>query len=163
MNEMSIDRLRELFTVSDDGRLIRKITTSPRAKAGHEAGHADSDGYLHVDINYKKFMTHRIVFAMTHGRWPTKEIDHINGIKSDNRPDNLREATNAQNKMNTPAQANNRLGIKGVYPDRKTGRYRAFIAIAGKQKYLGVFTTLEAASGAYKAAAAELFGEFAYD
>ena len=58
---------------------------------------------------------------MTHGRWPTKFIDHINGQRSDNRPENLREANFAENSTNQKMKKTNTSGIKGLSKHRDGG------------------------------------------
>lgn len=161
MNEISIARLRQLFTVNPDGLLIWRVAHGS-VKVGDEAGRATPRGYRRVSVANKEYQVHRIVFAMTHGRWPTDQIDHINGVKNDNRPCNLREATNTQNKINIPVQANNKVGMKGVCRHSRGRKYMAQITIDGKHKYLGLFQTAEAASAAYQAAATKHYGEFAY-
>jgi hypothetical protein len=88
-------------------------------------------------------------------------VDHINGIRTDNRRANLRICTQAQNQRNRGAQRNNSTGYKGVSFISRENRYHAAIKVNGKTKALGNFGTAEEAHAAYCAAALELHGEFA--
>jgi hypothetical protein len=92
------------------------------------------------------------------GKWPTPEIDYINGNRSDTRWANLREATRSQNSV--WRHTRNKLGVKGVWVE-KNGAYVAQIRSGGKLKYLGTFDTVSQAAAAYAQAAREAFGEFA--
>ena len=64
---------------------------------------------------------HRAVFAFCHGRWPTQQIDHINGCKTDNRIENLREVNNQENHLNMvhPWKPNKDTGLPGVIKIRE--------------------------------------------
>lgn len=161
MNELPIALLHELFVVADDGILIRKRVTGKSTHIGQVVGSITHDGYLSVRINRHLFAVHRIVFAMTNGYWPSVGIDHINMNKLDNRPCNLREATESENGMNRGKQANNSTGEKGVIFDKSRGLYRAQIQVRGKAKHLGRYAAKEDASRAYKSAAIFYHGEFA--
>lgn len=89
-------------------------------------------------------------------------VDHINGDKIDNRRQNLRSCTRAQNQMNQRPKGGlrkNKLGLKGVC--RNHGRYMANITANKVQHYLGTFDTPEEAHAAYCEAAKRLHGEFA--
>lgn len=88
-------------------------------------------------------------------------VDHRNGDTLDNRRDNLRFATAAQNSANSQRYANNTTGAKGVSLFKRTGRFRAEITSHGKYHHLGYFETIEQAKAAYEAAASQLNGEFA--
>jgi hypothetical protein len=72
------------------------------------------------------------------------DVDHINRDKLDNRPENLRLATPAQNRANIGMQRNNSTGYKGVFVDR--GKFRAKIKSNGTQRFLGSYNTAEVRS-----------------
>lgn len=88
-----------------------------------------------------------------------EKVDHINEFTYDNRKENLRLATQAQNSMNRGLQVNSTTGYKGVSANK--GRYQAYIKFQGKKINLGTYDTKEEAARAYDSKALELFGEFA--
>jgi hypothetical protein len=95
------------------------------------------------------------------GVWPKDQIDHRDLDRTNNRFDNLREATQAQNLHNTRAYCTNTSGRKGVSWHRRDRRWRVKIDVEGEYRWLGYFDDLEDAASAYAAAARELHGEFA--
>lgn len=128
---------------------------------GVVVGSISRRGYTKITIGTKRFFAHRLAWLVTHGAWPQQQVDHINGIKTDNRLCNLRLASNAENTINRKKQANNKSGYKGVHFNKKHGKYHAQITICKKCKHLGSFDTAEEASAAYQTAAKEFHGEFA--
>jgi hypothetical protein len=106
----------------------------------------------------KKNLSHVAFFYMT-GQWPPDEVDHENGDTVDDRWDNLRLSTRAQNEANRGARRNSKSGIKGVFPT-KDGRFRSEIYRCGLRTYLGIFATAQAAHRAYLAEAEKHDGEF---
>lgn len=127
--------------------------------AGTIAGHAEPRRYVFVRCHGRNQYAHRIIFKMMTGRSPC-EIDHLNRRKGDNRWVNLREATSSQNKSNRMRPIKSRSGTKGVSPHPNTKKFRARIKLAGKEKHLGLFATIEEAHAAYCAAARLLHGCF---
>jgi hypothetical protein len=119
---------------------------------------AIKDGYIRVSVDQKLLYAHRIIFLMHHGYLP-EYIDHVNRNKSDNRIENLRECTLNQNSRNTTVRAGE-TGFKGVSSAPKN-RFRAYINVDKKQKFLGIYDTVEQAKEARVKAANKYFGEFA--
>ena len=130
-----------------DGALFRK--------SNGRRGYKRPDGYVYVRINGKSFGEHRLIHLLFTGEWPY-QVDHRNGLRSDNRPENLRAATHAENCRNRrPLRAS-----KGCYWQPKRGKWIAQIGVDGKRKTIGYFATEAEASAAYSKAANELHGEF---
>jgi hypothetical protein len=139
--------------------LIWKTCSSSKPLNGTVAGCLDKfTGYVIVTVNERKYKSHRILWLLMTGKWPENQIDHINGIRNDNRFCNLREATHSQNSANTPRRTSVS-GYKGVSKNRK--KWRAQIRISQKNIHLGLYDTPEEAHAAYVAKAKELFGEYA--
>ena len=90
-------------------------------------------------------------------------IDHINNNKADNRCVNLRYANKSTNGINRGCNVTNKLKIKGVSKCSNCNKYMARIMVNKKEKYLGLFSTIEEAQLARKKAEKEYFGGFAYD
>ena len=126
-----------------------------------ECGNINANGYKCLCINRKKYYAHRVAWEIVHGEIPDGlDIDHKNGIRSDNRIANLRLATRSQNLSNAGRRSDNSSGYKGV-SRTATGRWRATIQWHGKRKHIGSFDTAEAAFEAYAHEAERQRGEFA--
>jgi hypothetical protein len=108
-------------------------------------GSKDKNGYLTVHIGKRHYKLHRLVFLYVKGRFPKKNIDHINGTKTDNRFNNLREVSHSLNCRNRPVRSDNKSGHQGVSYTKLNKKWRADIGINGKRKYLGEFKTYEEA------------------
>jgi hypothetical protein len=89
------------------------------------------------------------------------ELDHWNQNKDDNRFENFRPATHAQNLQNCGPRAHNTSGFKGVSWLRNAGKWSATIRVDGKKIHLGLFDDPVYAAVAYARAAFKYHGEFA--
>jgi len=120
----------------------------------------DKGGYVRYsstkDDLHNKFL-HRVMMGEPTGM----QVDHKNVNPLDNRRENLRVATNQQNKYNTNKYKTNTSGFKGVLFNKQNQNFRATISIDGKTKHLGCFATAEGAHECYKRAAIQHHGEFA--
>jgi hypothetical protein len=105
----------------------------------------------------KLVLMHRLILNAPDGL----KVDHINGDGLDNRRENLRLATVAENNRNVGLRSNNTSGIKGVRFHKPHGKWQAQIMIGGCQKHLGYFETAEDARDAYARAAVQFHGHFA--
>ena len=93
------------------------------------AGSTDSNGYIQIHINKKLFMAHRLAFLYMTGEHPREFIDHINGIRNDNRWENLRNASHSENQQNQrAAQKDNKSSmLLGVSYMKSHKKWRAEI------------------------------------
>ena len=138
---------------AETGLFTRKISISPRWLAGMALGSNDMYGYKTVRINKRSYKLHRLAWLYTYGVWPSGDIDHINGNRSDNRIANLRDVSRQVNLQNQRSSHRNKsTGIMGVYPDRRGNRFTATISVDNKTLYLGAFGTAAEAQAAYLAA-----------
>lgn len=129
--------------------------------SGLEAFTAESAGYRVGRIFDVMHKGHRVAWAIHYGDWPLIYIDHANGDRSDNRIENLREASSAQNSMNQGGKANKKGTLKGAswFSSRKI--WKSEIRYNGKRKFLGHFMTEAEAHAAYCRASQVLHREFA--
>lgn len=119
-----------------------------RGRAGGAAGSKRPDGYIRICLDRQYVLAHRLAWFIVHGAWPQFGIDHINGDKSDNRIDNLRDIPQRMNCQNIrKPRGHNKSGYLGVW--LHDGRYAAGITVDGKYISLGGFATPEEASDAY--------------
>lgn len=156
-------RLKALFSYDKEtGFFTRKIGVRGES-IGEVAGTLGGDGYWQISIGprgaRKIYKAHRLAWLYVYSEWPEKQIDHINGNRSDNRWVNLREATQSQNNANAARRSDNTSGFKGVMRGRK--KWRAQITVRGKNLEIGTFESPEAAHAAYVDKARSVFGEFA--
>jgi len=132
-----------------DGKLFWKISRTNSIKVGDEAGTLNKVGYRQIGlkINNKKaiFATHRLIYLYHYGFIP-KEVDHINLVKTDNRIENLREATRSQNNINRLPRSDNKSGVSGVYFCKKSKLWIARLWINKKCVWMQKFNTLEEAA-----------------
>lgn len=140
------------------GKLIR-LTGS---KAGKETGSLNPDGYVYVRLAGKQYIAHRIIWKIVTGKDPVAYLDHIDKNRSNNRWDNLREASLSDNAKNTKIRADNTSGVRGARWHKAAGKFVAEISVNGARKHLGVFETLEQAAEAYDEATKIFHGEFSY-
>jgi len=161
MRRIAIARLHFLLRLDEATGFLCWRGASLGHHADDRAGSLKSDGYRRVYIDGSRIYEHRITFAMTNGRWPDLHVDHANGVRDDNRPCNLREATRSQNNANSKISLRNTSGLKGVGFHKQIGRFRADIRIEGSLKYLGLFDSAEEAHAAYMRAAQQFHGQFA--
>ena len=150
--DFTVGRLRELLHYNARTGLFTWLAKSgfgSSACAGVVAGGEDTPGgYIRIGVMGKRYMAHRLAWLYATDAWPTEEIDHINGVRGDNRWINLRAATKNENQQNQRrAQANNQSGFLGVSP--KKNRWQANINTNGKRHYVGSFETEELAYAAY--------------
>lgn len=135
--------LTQIFDYKD-GYLYRKNIRKSGIKAGSLVGFKNNNGYLQATINRKKYLVHRLIFLMHHGFLPN-EIDHINNIPTDNRIENLREATRAQNCQNQKLTNNNKSKVKNVTWRSDSKTWRVTLRVNGVTKNFGSFKDLELA------------------
>lgn len=124
---------------------------SPRAVAGSRAGAVYQNGYRMICFQRKDYPAHRLAWAFVHGVWPSANIDHINGNRTDNRISNLRDVPQTMNSQNQrrPHKDKTSCQLIGATWDKMWKNWKAQVRLNGKTIYLGRFATAEEAHAAY--------------
>ena len=131
----------------DEGVLRWRVSRRAQSQAGDIAG-SMSNGARQVEFFGRAYLAHRIIWLYMTGSWPKQMIDHINGVRDDNRWCNLRDVSRTVNENNRREPgAHNSSGFLGVTKHRN--RWRAQIKANGRNNVLGVFDTPEEAHEAY--------------
>ena len=151
------DHLRRIFSVTD-GVLYWNMNrdTLGIVKGDPVTTIIDPDGYVTVRVFDRRVMVHCLIYKIVMGEEP-EQVDHRDQDKTNNRIENLRAATHAENQANREGWSD---GYKGVYPSGK--KFRAMISLDGTPTHIGTYDTEEAAARAYDSAARINFGEFAH-
>ena len=116
--DLTADRLRELLHYDPDtGVFTRRVATAPCVRIGDIAGCFDnSNGYLKIGVDGRQRYAHRLAWLYANGTFPVFDIDHLNGIRTDNTLLNLRDVPRKQNIENVKiARTTNKLGVLGVF------------------------------------------------
>ena len=126
------------------GKLISKVDYNT-LKVGREVGCEHSLGYREVKVLGRKFKAHQIVWFLCKGQWPKLPLDHINGDKSDNRPENLRELSHKQNTRSF-ASTHGAIPFRGVTFKKSRGKFSARVCYNYKEHHIGYYDTAEEAA-----------------
>ena len=97
-------------------------------------------------------VAHRVAWAIHYGRWPSRQIDHINGDKTDNRIANLRDISQQENKRNQPRRSTNKSGVTGVFWTERSKKWRAYISVKSRLTHIGYFDDFDDAVAARREA-----------
>jgi hypothetical protein len=153
--------LRELFHYDPETGVFTHLKSRGKGKAGNPAGKVNVHGYVEMRVLNRLFNAHRLVVLYMTGSIPERPdtVDHINGIRTDNRWSNLRVANSRQQSWNAPAHHHNQSGLKGAWPCKTTGRWLSMLQDGSKRIWLGRFDTAIEAHDAWVKAATHLRGE----
>ncbi len=153
----SIEYLRKHFRIDSEWRLERFTHAHGWRLAAKQRGGKD---YFYVGILGKQYLAHRIIWTLHYGAPPSECLDHINGKAWDNRIENLREATKAQNRWNTALTLRtNKTGFHRVHPHH--GGFVGKVRAHGRIHVTPSFDDAELAGLAASELADRLHGEFA--
>lgn len=133
-------RLKQLLSYyPDTGDFTWLKYRNYQATIGQVAGYKNKEGYIVICIDNKIHLAHRLAWLYIHGEWPQNQIDHINGVRHNNKINNLRLATNQENQKNRKLQKNNKSGITGVIWYKQTNRWMARLQHNSKNVHLGFY------------------------
>lgn len=152
----------EWFSYDPDTGLVTWLKTPKRRKwikPGSNYVCEHNQGYRYVTVNKEIFLVHRLGWFLTHGYWP-KEIDHIDGNRSNNQLCNLREVTRRENQRNSESRGKTSK-FKGVSWSTSRKKWAVYIHDGTKGINLGRFEDEFEAARAYNEAAEAIFGQFA--
>ena len=152
--------LKEHFEYRDGHLWWIKPRARSSVKAGKQFG-SYANGYRIGKLRGKSYYEHRLIWLYHYGEWPKDQIDHINGVRDDNRIENLREATRQQNSFNRKSEKDSASNYKGVTWHKQHKKWQAQHRYRGKTYYLGLYETEEDAADAYRKATENLHKEYA--
>lgn len=148
-NRISPEELNKQFNYDPETGILTWKFSKKGRRTNQALGNLNSGGYLRVGVNYQEYLVHRIIWTMVKGEWPVTDIDHIDGVTTNNKWDNLRLATESQNIQNQKkghkGSASKYLGVSRNWGSS----WRAEICINRVNKHLGTFATEEEAYAAY--------------
>jgi hypothetical protein len=165
-----LETLKELFTYNpENGELVwneRSVDLANRIGmtevgrksfngkcAGRPAGSLSNNGYIQLNLQFRGFMlsglAHRIIWIITKGKID-HQIDHIDGNRSNNKLDNLRDVPPQDNAFNGKIRENNKSGVTGVSYRKQRKCWRAYYTSDGVQYNLGHYKNIEDAIKARK-------------
>lgn len=146
-------RVFELFDIDIDAGVFRRKSSRGSRAAGEIAGCVRSDGYVHMSIDNKGYLAHRILIFLSNSFWP-ECVDHINGNKSDNRAVNLRAVDYSANGRNQGIGRANKTGIMGVRFRSGRNAYEAYwLDETGRRRHKNFSCDVYGRDGAKKKAA----------
>jgi hypothetical protein len=146
----------------DTGIFVWKKKVNRRVVIGSEAG-CIANGYISIRVAGRIYRAHRLAWLYMTGNFPRKEyIDHINGVRADNKWLNLREATNSENCFNSAKRSIGTSGFKGVSFCKERNSWEARAYVKRRKHFLGRYKTAELAYEAYKEFSRKVHGEFSY-
>lgn len=141
-----MEKIREYLKYNGKtGKFIWIKKISDKTVVGNFAGSTRKDGYVTIRFNKKSYLAHRLAWFFKYDKWPSKNLDHKNGNTSDNRIQNLREATVRENAINLAVHR------KGKLPGSKKAKrkWSSYMEIFNKKVYLGNFHSEKEASEQY--------------
>ena len=124
-----------------NGKFYWKLNKSNSIKKGQESGCNHNKGYRSIKIDGKSYLVHRLVYLYHNGFVP-KFIDHIDGNRSNNEINNLRETNKSTNNWNSKMNTKNSSGVKGVSWDKRRNKWIAQCRVYKILYYIGAYDDL---------------------
>lgn len=156
MTELTYERMVRFLSYDPATGAFTSLINRGPIKIGQVVGGVNVQGYIQIQIDGIIYYGHRLAWLYMTGEWPKDTIDHINGVRHDNRFENLRDVEpsgNAQNQRRP--RKDNETGLLGVSKHSQMDKWVARIKIGSMYQHLGCFDTPEEAHDAYLAAKRE--------
>ena len=154
------EQVKEWFEYRSGGALHWRKGRK-KAQKGNRYGSKRTDGYRRGWLLGKQYFEHRLIWFYHYGEWPKDDLDHINGIRDDNKIENLREVTKQQNQFNRKSNRGSSSGYKGVCYHKNINKWMAYFCSGSKRTHIGYFGTEIEAAKAYDNAVKSLHGKYA--
>lgn len=142
---MYLTRLEKCQLAIEKGYIYNPETGKIYGMKGREITRRHKDGYIQIKIylngKYYGLQGHQFAWYCVHNE-SVEQLDHVNGIRDDNRISNLRSVSHQQNQ-------HNRTKAKGYHFHKQRNKWQAQIRKDGKAIHLGLFNTEEEARAAY--------------
>lgn len=159
MPKITAEELKKWISYDPNTGYFTRACDMPKYKKGDPAGYINFQGYRAIKINGVSYISHRLAFIFM-GHPVPEFVDHINGVRDDNRWCNLRAATRGQNNHNAKIRKDNTSGVKGVSWLGRLNKWQVSIMSGGVSKYIGIYSNLEDAKEAAKAHRELAHGDF---
>lgn len=162
--EVTIELLQKILSYDPETGALTWNERGPELFAGNEQSCAHSakiwnsrfagkpaftakngNGYLHGAIFGNTLSAHRVAWGIYFGVWPKHSIDHIDGVRTDNRIANMRDVPGCDNSRNMKMNVRNTSGHTGIHFNHATGKWVASIKGGGRVINLGYFSAIEKA------------------
>ena len=155
-----LNALMDLFVLDKSNGLLKWKKLGRGKKPGWLK--PQSTGYITVRINGVLYAAHRILYKIYTGNDPGKYVvDHIDGDKSNNKPENLRLADRSENGANrTKLERRNTTGAHGVSVCGTTGKYKVRCVYKGQEYWGGRYKRLDEAENASRELRRSVYGEW---
>ncbi len=158
---LTYERLIHLLEYNEFTGIFKwKVSPNVCIKIGDIAGSKGIEGYIQIIVEGASYKAHRLAWFFYYGYMPESEIDHIDKLpehRHHNWISNLREASHQCQMRNRGNFKNNTSGVKGVFWNKNTNKWRAQICVDKKQKQLGSYKDFD------NAVCARLAGEQCLD
>lgn len=156
------EAIKKAFSYNPDtGEITRLLATSWKSVnfVGKAVGSPSGTGHLVVSLGGRPFLVHRLAYFLMKDEFPPADIDHINGVRSDNRWSNLRACSRSENMRNYTTSPRN--GCRGITFNKMAKKWEARIWLPGRRINLGLFKSKDDAIAARIQSVTKHYGEFA--
>jgi hypothetical protein len=154
------EELKSQLHYDPDTGIFTRLVSAKNKLLGVVSNGTTSTGYIKISVFGVSYFSHRLAWLYMFGDFPEDMIDHVNGIKTDNRLKNLRIANKKENARNYGLPKNNTSGSKGVYWSKDRNKWYSKCELNGVQYHLGMFINKDDAIIARADFAKKHYGEF---